>query len=321
MVHRFINQMTSGEQLDDIFLVSQPILRSTTRGDLYIAMYLGDKTGKLNGRMWQATEAIYNSIPKEGFVRIKARTELYQGTMQIVIDNIRPVKPEDVTLEDFLPRTEKDVAQMFARTKAIVAKVKNPALKALCAEFLADAPLMDRFCKAPAGIVNHHSYLGGLLDHTLSMLEAASAILPLYPKVQADLVIAGIFLHDMAKTDELAYEMAFSYTDGGQLLGHITQTAIMVSKRADIVRGKGVDIDQPLLDSLLHIILTHHGAYEFGSPKLPATAEAFMVSYIDNMDAKMNQTIMAIENEPGEGDWTPYKSSLQTRLYRRRVVE
>lgn len=321
MAHRFINQMTSGEQIDDVFLVSQPILRSTTRGDLYIAMYLGDKTGKLNGRMWQATEPIYNSIPKEGFVRIKARTELYQGAMQIVIDTIKPVKPDQVALDDFLPRTEKNIPQMFDKTKAIVAKIKQPALKAICDDFLADAVLMERFCKAPAGMVNHHSYLGGLLEHTLSMLEVATAVLPLYPKIQADLVMAGIFLHDMAKTDELAYEMAFSYTDGGQLLGHISQTAIMVSKRADALRAKGVAIDQTLLDCLLHIILTHHGAYEFGSPKLPATAEAFMVSYIDNMDAKINQTTLTIENEPGEGDWTPYKGSLQTRLFRKRVIE
>jgi 3'-5' exoribonuclease len=321
MAHRFINAMTSGEQLEDIFLVSQPILRSTTRGDLYIAMYLGDRTGKLNGRMWQATEAIYNSIPKEGFVRIKGRTELYQGAMQIVIDNIRPVKADQVPLDDFLPRTERDVQQMRDKTGAIVTKIKNPALNALCADFLADSPLMERFCKAPAGMVNHHGYLGGLLEHTSNMLEVAVAILPLYPKVQADLVIAGIFLHDMGKTDELAFEMAFSYTDAGQLLGHITQTAIMVSKRVDVLRARGVQFGQPLLDSLLHIILTHHGAYEFGSPKLPATAEAFMVSYIDNMDAKVNQTTLAIENEPGEGDWTPWKNSLQTRLYRKRVVD
>jgi 3'-5' exoribonuclease len=321
MAHRFVNAMTSGEQLDDVFLVSQPVLRSTTRGDLYIAMFLGDKTGKLNGRMWQATEAIYNSIPKEGFVRIKGRTELYQGAMQIVIDNVRVVKPEQVALDDFLPRTEKDVAQMFARVKAIVSKVQNPALKTLCEDFLADEALMDRFRKAPAGMVNHHSYLGGLLEHTLGMLEVASAILPLYPRVQADMVITGIFLHDMAKTEELAYAMAFSYTDGGQLLGHITQTAIMVSKRVDVLRAKGVQFDQALVDGLLHIILTHHGAYEFGSPKLPATAEAFMVSYIDNMDAKVNQVTLAIENEPGEDNWTPYKASLQTRLFRKRLVD
>jgi 3'-5' exoribonuclease len=313
--------MTSGEQLDDIFLVSQPILRSTTRGDLYIAMYLGDRTGKLNGRMWQATEAIYNSIPKEGFVRIKGRTELYQGAMQIVIDNIRPVKAEQVPLDDFLPRTPRDVQQMWDKARAIVAKIKNASLKALCDEFLADTALMDRFRKAPAGMVNHHSYLGGLLEHTCNMLEVAVAILPLYPKVQADLVLTGVFLHDMAKTDELAYEMAFSYTDAGQLLGHITQTAIMVSKRVDVLRAKGIQFEQPLLDNLLHIILTHHGEYEFGSPKLPATAEAFMVNYIDDLDAKINQVTMAIENEPGEGDWTPWKNALQTRLYRKRLVD
>lgn len=321
MAHAFIKQLQPGKQLDDIYMITQPILRSTTRGDLYIAMYLSDRTGKLNGRMWQATEQVYNSLPKEGFVHIWGRTEVYQNALQIVIDNIQPISADKVAIEDFLPRTSKDVSKMFTAVKKIVAGVKNPQLKTLVDEFLADRQLLDKFCKAPGGTQLHHSYLGGLLEHTLNMLEVAAAILPLYPQVQADLVLTGIFLHDMGKTEELSYDMGFSYTDPGQLLGHITQTVLMLNKKADLLAKKATPIDQAILDSLQHIILSHHGKYEFGSPKLPATAEAFMVYYIDDLDAKLNQVTGAIENDPGNSAWTEWKKALQTRLYRRRLVE
>ena len=151
------------------------------------------------------------------------------------------------------------------------------------------------------------------------MMRAASAILPLYPQVQADLVLAGIFLHDMGKTEELTYDMAFSYTDSGQLIGHIVQTLLMVNKKADALAAKGKEIDETTMNTLGHIILSHHGQYEFGSPKLPATAEAFMVNYIDDLDAKINQVTSAIENERSDSNWTGWKNALQTRLYRKRI--
>ncbi|MFH1614694.1 MAG: HD domain-containing protein [Planctomycetota bacterium] len=321
MAHRFIKDIDAGETIDDVYIISQPILRSTTRGDLYIAAYLCDRSGRLNGRMWQATEDTFKSIPREGFVHIKGRSEVYQNAIQIVVSHISVVRAEEVTLEDFLARTSKDVNKMFARVKEIVGQVKNEPLQRLIEEFLTDGELMGRFCQAPAAMLNHHNYLGGLLEHTLNMLEAASVLLPLYPKVQPDLVLAGIFLHDIGKTAELSYDMAFGYTDSGQLLGHINQTVIMVEKKADLLATQGVKPDRPLLDNLEHIILSHHGAYEFGSPKLPATLEAFMVNYIDNLDAKMNQVSAAIENEPGDGNWTNWQRNLETKLYRKRLVD
>jgi 3'-5' exoribonuclease len=319
MAHKFINQIEPGEVIDGIYMVKDPILRSTTRGDLYIAMFLGDRTGQLNGRMWQATEAIYKALPKPGLIHIQGRSELYQNNLQIVVNSVSVVDASKIDLEDFLARTDKNTDQMFEEVKKIVGGIKNPQLKALVGEFLADAELMEKFRNAPAAVKIHHDYLGGLLEHTHNMLRVAMAILPLYPQVQADLVLAGIFLHDMGKTEELSYEMAFSYTDSGQLIGHIAQTLLMVNKKADALKAKGAPVDKQILDALGHIILSHHGEYEFGSPKLPATSEAFMVYYIDDLDAKVSQVTTAIENEPGESDWTAWKSALQTRLYRKRI--
>ncbi len=319
MAHKFINEIEPGETVDDIYMAKEPILRSTTRGDLYIAMFLCDRTGQLNGRMWQATEAIYRVLPKPGFVRIQGRSELYQNNLQIIINNVSVVDASKVSVEDFLARTDKDTGQMFEEVKKIVGRIKNPQLKALVGAFLADAELMEKFCTAPGGMKLHHDCIGGLLEHTHNMLRVATAILPMYPQVQADLVLTGIFLHDMGKTEELAYDMAFSYTDSGQLIGHIAQTLLMINRKADALVAKGTQIDKSILDVLGHIILSHHGEYEFGSPKLPATPEAFMVYYIDDLDAKVNQVTAAIDNELSDSNWTAWKNALQTRLYRKRI--
>jgi 3'-5' exoribonuclease len=319
MAHTFINEIGPGETVNDIYMVRDPILRSTTKGDLYIAMFLGDRTGQLNGRMWQATELVYKSLPKPGFVHVKGRSELYQNNLQIVVNTITPIDPSKVTVDDFLARTTKDVGQMFKELKGIVGSIRNVDLRTLAEAFLADKDLMDKFCAAPGGMKMHHDYIGGLLEHTHNMLRVAQAILPLYPNVQADLVLAGIFLHDMGKTEELSYDMAFSYTDSGQLIGHITKTVLMIHKKADALRSQGAEISPEVLDALGHIILSHHGQYEFGSPKLPATSEAFMVYYLDDLDAKMNQVNSAIDSELSDSNWTAWQNALQTRLYRKRI--
>ena len=319
MAHKFINEIEPGETIDDIYMVREPILRSTTRGDLYIAMFLSDRSGRLNGRMWQASEDVYKSLPKPGFVHIQGRSELYQNNLQIVVNNISVVDATKVRLEDFLARTDKDTQQMFEEVKSIVARIKHPPLKGLVDEFLADAELMEKFHNVPAATKMHHNYLGGLLEHTYNVLRAAVAILPFYPEVQADLVLAGVFLHDIGKTEELSYDMAFSYTDSGQLIGHVVLGLLMINEKADALAAKGASIDKMTLDALGHIILSHHGQYEFGSPKLPATPEAFMVCYIDDLDAKMNQVAAAIDNELGDSNWTAWQNALQTRLYRKRL--
>jgi len=321
MSHKFVNEIKAGETIDDVYMATQPILRSTSRGDLYIAMYLSDRTGQLNGRMWQATEQIYNALDQAGFVHIKGRSEIYQNAMQVIINDVRVVDADNVSLDDFLPKCEKDIDKMFVEVKSIVSQIKNQQLRKLVGAFLADEELMKKYCQVPGGVKMHHSYLGGMLEHTLSMLKVAKVILPLYPDIQADLVLAGIFLHDIGKTKELSYEIAFAYTDAGQLVGHLVQSVVMINEKVKQLAENGVEFDKAILNVLEHIILSHHGQYEFGSPKLPATAEAFMVNYIDDLDAKMNQVTGAIENDPGDSDWTEWKRGLETRLYRKPVVE
>ncbi len=319
MAHKFINQIEPGEAIDDIYIVRDPILRSTARGDLYIAMFLSDRNGQLNGRMWQATETIYKALPKPGFVHIQGRSELYQNNLQIIINNISVVDAGKIQIDDFLARTDKDTKQMFEEVTKIVGRIKNPQLKTLVGEFMADAELMEKLRNAPGGMKLHHNYIGGLLEHTHNMLRVAVAILPLYPEMQADLVLAGIFLHDIGKTEELSYDMAFSYTDSGQLIGHIVKSLLMINQKADALKAKGTQIEQTVLDALGHIILSHHGEYEFGSPKLPATAEAFMVYYIDDLDAKIGQVKAAIDSEQSDSNWTAWKNALRTRLYKKRI--
>ncbi|MHC4682106.1 MAG: hypothetical protein ACYTEK_25860 [Planctomycetota bacterium] len=211
MAHKFINQIEPGQTINDIYIAKDPILRSTSRGDLYIAMFLCDRTGQLNGRMWQATETVYRALPKPGFVHIQGRSELYQNNLQIIIN--------------------------FAELTQTVGQIKNAQLKALVEEFLADAALMDKFCNAPAAMKMHHDCIGGLLEHVHNMLRVAVAILPYYPDVQADLVLAGILLHDIGKTEELAYDMAFSYTDSGQLIGHIVKSVAMINEKVRALRA------------------------------------------------------------------------------------
>ncbi len=321
MAHKFINKIGPGETIDDIYLVKEPILRSTSRGDLYIAMFISDRTGRVNGRVWQASEEMYKALPQPGFVHIKGRSEVYQNSLQIVVNNMSVIDAGRVNLEDFLPRTSNDVDKMFAEIKGIVGSIKNGQLQTLVGEFLADKKLMANFQTCPGGMSMHHDYIGGLLEHTWNMLRVASAILPLYPEVQADLVLAGLFIHDMGKTEELTYDVAFSYTDSGQLIGHINKTFLMMHRKAEQLAGKGKPIDGEILDALGHIVLSHHGEYDFGSPKLPATAEAFMVYYIDDLDAKMNQVTRLIEGDMGDSNWTGWQKPLETRLYRKKIDE
>ena len=318
MAHLFIQDIKAGLQLNEIYLATQPILRNTTRGDLYIAMYLSDRTGKLNGRMWQATEAIYQKLPSEGFVQIRGKSELYQNALQIIINDIVVVDAENVSLEDYLPRTEKDVGEMFREVKEILSSgLKDKGLVALIAEFMTDEQLMEDFCTAPAAMQLHHGYLGGLLEHTHNMLKTAVAILPNYPKLQSQLVLAAIFLHDMGKTAELSYEAAIQYTNRGQLIGHIVGGVEMVGEKVRALSGKGQAVDQDILDSLCHIIVSHHGQYEFGSPVLPATAEALVVHHLDNIDAKLKGLEQALEAMlPDDGNWTSWMKMFDRQMYR-----
>jgi len=201
----------------------------------------------------------------------------------------------------------------------ICATIQSRPLAALVRAYLDDEELMNRFCRAPAAMNFHHAFIGGLLEHTLNAMEVADAVCKFYPRLNRDLVVAGIFLHDLAKTWELSYDSAFSYTDGGQLVGHIVKGAIWVEKKAEQAeKASGEKIPQSLIDVVQHIILSHHGEPEFGAARLPSTPEAIAVHVIENLDAKL---MMALSLTRGEGaltesNWTDWQKAFSGRLYR-----
>jgi len=315
----FINELQPGMTLDQVFLVRDKDLRTTKGGDLYIVCTLVDRTGRLQGRLWQATESIYNSIKTEGFLHVKGRCEDYKGAMQFIIDACRPFPADKVDLADFLAVTELDVEQMWSELLEILRAVKDKHLRLLIKKFAEDRQFVADFKQAPAAMQMHHPFIGGLLEHTLNVARDAAKLLPLYPKLNADLVLAGVFFHDMGKAAELAAGTTIQYTDRGQLVGHITIAAIWLQQKAELIAGEtGEPFPRRTLDVLQHIVLSHHGTHEYGSPKLPATPEAYFIHYIDNLDAKMYMTSNAIANDPdAEASFTPYVPALETRLYKK----
>lgn len=317
--NRLIAELQSGQRIEDaVYLITQKDLRTTTNGSLYIHAVLADRSGQVVARMWNASKQIYESMPDSGLMHITGRVESYKGKPQVIIDGVRTVDAPNVNPADFLPATAKNVDAMWARVKEILRAVKNPDLLALLAKFVNDEQFVRAFRTAPAARTNHHAFLGGLLEHTLNLMELAVVVLPRYPEVSADLVLAGLFLHDAGKTAELAYDTNFSYTTEGQLVGHIVMTAIWINERVRKIEAEtGRPFPPDLLAALQHLIVAHHGKYEFGSPKLPATAEAVMVHYLDNLDAKLNMVFQAIESDPDEeSDWTQWIPALETRVFK-----
>ncbi|MBN1764144.1 MAG: HD domain-containing protein [Sedimentisphaerales bacterium] len=312
-----VADLTSGDPVEQVFMISQPVLRTTTRGDFYIAAFLNDRTGRVNGRMWQASEVIYNSLPHEGFVWLKGRTETYQSALQIVIDAIKPVDPKEIKLDEFMPCTDRDVDEMMDKVKTIISRIKNPHLHRLMEAFLADEELMRLFKTAPAAILLHHAYIGGLLEHTLNLLEVAELILPQYPQLSSDLVLAGLFLHDMGKTTEIDYDISFTYSDQGHLLGHLVKGTMLIEEKINALNQQsGEPFPRVLADCLEHIIVSHHGTREFGCPVVPSIPEAFMVHYLDNLDSKIALVQNEINKDVNKSNWTNYIKALETPLFK-----
>ncbi|MBN2561406.1 MAG: HD domain-containing protein [Phycisphaerae bacterium] len=328
--HHFIDEMRPGEQItDDVFLISQKDLRTTVNGGLYIHVVLVDRTGQLLGRVWNATQQQYETIREGGFARLRGRTESYKGNLQFIIDAMRPAEADQIELADFMPHTKHDVEEMYKRVLAILRTVKNPHLLAFIAQFVKDETIVAGFKRAPAAVRNHHAYIGGLLEHTLSVLDLATRILgktddseSQYPEVSRDLVLVGVFLHDIGKAAELTYETSFTYSNAGQLVGHITQAAIWIDQKvADVEQESGERFPEDLQSVLTHIVVSHHGFYEYGSPKLPACPEAFVVHYLDNIDAKVHMSLGAIHDaRNADSDWTEFTRSLDTRIFKKDVT-
>ncbi len=323
MAKKYIADMVAGEQLEShVFLINSKDLRTTTNGSLYIHTVLADRTGQIPARMWQASEMLYNALPEGGFVELKGRTESYKGNMQFIIDAIRPIDQNKVDLADFLAATDKNIDEMWERILEILRGIKDKNIQLLIKQFVTDEELVTAFKRSPAAATMHHAYIGGLCEHTLNVMEIANLVIPRYPEVSLDLVLAGIFLHDLGKTVELNCDTAFSYSDQGQLIGHINMVVCWIDRKCDLIAQEtGEPFPEKIKWSLQHAVLAHHGQYEFGSPKLPATPEAVAIHHMDNLDAKLNTYLKAINTDrDAKSSWTNYNHLLGTKVYKDDVL-
>jgi len=317
-MRRYVQQLTDGDTIDEIYLVVDKQLRANRNGNLYLQVDIRDRTGSINARLWNAGEQLFRSFEVGDFLQVRGKVQLFQGALQMILSHLDRVQTEKVELADFLPHTEQDVSKLLERLRAILKKISNPHLKALIECFLMDDEFMAGFCQAPAGVRNHHAYLGGLLEHVVTLLDGADRLLPLYPDLDRDLLLMGVFLHDIGKVRELSFARAFAYTDEGQLIGHLIIGVEMLNEKAAKVPDlTGEPFPAELLLRLKHMILSHHGSYEFGSPKLPMTPEAVALSALDNFDAKVHAFTRDIREDRNQtSSWTPFNQSLQRRLFK-----
>jgi 3'-5' exoribonuclease len=318
MARRFVQQLQDGDSVEEVFLATDKQLRANRNGNLYLQLELRDRSGAISARLWNAGEHLFRSFESGDFLLIKGKVQLFQGSLQMILSHLERIDTEKVDLTDFLPHTEQDVSKLLERLRAVLLKLGNPHLRALVECFLMDDQLVRDFCAAPAGIRNHHAYIGGLLEHVVTLLDGAERLLPIYPEVDRDLLLAGVFLHDIGKVRELSYGRAFAYSDEGQLVGHIVIGVEMLNEKAVRVPDlTGEPFPTELLLRLKHMIVSHHGTYEFGSPRLPMTPEAIALHYLDNLDAKVHSFTRDIREDRNQTSaWTPFNQSIQRRLYK-----
>ncbi len=298
----YISDMGTSERFSGTFCIANAQLALTKNGDPYLACLLSDKTGQVPGRRWNFNEEAFKRLPTEGFVYAEGRTQPFKGELQLIIEHIETIEPSPDQLRDLLPSSERPVQEMWNEFTAMMGTIEHPAMKALLQAYFEDEMLMDQFRTAPAAKMMHHAYLGGLLEHTLQLLKLADVVCPLYPKISRDIVLVGLFLHDLGKTREIAYDGAFAYTDRGELVGHIVDGAIMLHDKAEqTMRASGVRFPRNAITVLQHIILSHHTLPEYGAAKRPATPEAILVAMLDNLDAKTTIALSAARPDRARG--------------------
>jgi len=311
MKKTFVSELTSEQTITSFFLVSAKELRNTREGKPYLRLELSDRSGTVEARMWTKFEIVAQEVAREDIVKVEARVELYRDRTQLALVQLRKARPDEIELADYLPTTERDVEQMWAELLAHGQSIGNSWLRTLVQSMLNNATVTPRYKKAPAAKVMHHAYLGGLLEHVVGLCGLAKQVAAHYrPELDVDLLVTAAILHDVGKLDELCYERAIGYTTDGQLLGHIVMELETVSRAIDKIAGFPAE----LKTVVLHLLISHHGEYEFGSPKLPMIREALVFHYLDDLDSKMAAARTALAQESGDEQWSAYSGALQRKF-------
>jgi 3'-5' exoribonuclease len=320
MPRRLIAELPAQTQVDQTFLATHKQLRPNRNGQLYLQVELADKSGTITGRLWNASDDDYGAFEDGDYVRVEGHTQLYSGALQVIIASIQRADPRTIDESEFLVLSKNDLVRLEAELAAILGTIRSAPLKALADEILADQPLMTAFKRTPAGVKHHHAYAGGLLDHVVNLLRLADRVAPLYPALDRDLLLIGVLVHDIGKIRELESLQGFSYTDEGQLLGHVLLGLEIVDAKIRAIEARTSQAFAPeAAIRVKHMIASHHGQYEFGSPKLPMTLEAVALHHLDHLDAKMAGTIQLLQNEAtAEDGWTQYQQSQGRKFFRGR---
>ncbi len=305
----FISECSQQENkvITSSFVVASKQVKAKKNGEPYLALTLADRTGQVEAKMWDNVEEFIDAFEQEDFLKIKGLINKYKNRFQLTIHKLRRMEGAEIDFTDYLPKTTKDIGELWRTLTEFVATFQNPHLKALVELFMADPEIAERYRNAPAAKTLHHAYIGGLLDHVVSLFRSCDLLCRNYPQINRDLLLTGAFLHDIGKIHELTYNRAFSYTTRGQLLGHMIIELEMLQAKLAKLPGFPAEL-KPLLE---HLIISHHGQYEFGSPKLPMFPEALMLHYLDDLDSKMEAMRAHFEREAElEGPWTSYNASL-----------
>jgi 3'-5' exoribonuclease len=316
MKSHFVVDLSDGQVVVSHFLVREKEVRTSVRtGSSWLQLELVDRTGAISGKMWDNFTALLTTFDRDDVVQIRGRVKLFNGQKELSLEQIIPVLERDYDLSDFLPHTKHDVEKMYARLRAAVAGIQNPWLKRLLNDFIEDPAIIPRLKRAPAAMTMHHAFLGGLLEHIVSLLGLAAGVTAHYGELDADLLVAGVILHDIGKIDELRYARGIDYSTEGRLLGHIMMGVSLVYEKVKAIPGF-----PPQLAVLLeHLIVSHHGSHEFGSPCLPQTREAVALHFLDDMDSKMGAmraTLDLASSTAGTSVWTDRNPSLRRALLR-----
>ena len=312
MKSAYVADLTADQPVLTYFLVSSKEIRSAVSGNSWLQMELGDRTGTVDGKMWRDYEQPSSTFERDDVVKVLGRVKSYRGKLEISVEKIRRAEPDEYKLEDLIPHTSENVEQLYLSLEGFVASIANPWLKRLLESVLADPDVSSRMRRAPAAKAMHHAYVGGLLEHVVSLCGLCRAMSQHYHDLDADLLISAAVLHDIGKLDELSYERAVVYTTPGQLLGHILIGYEYVCRKMDAIEGFPVE----LRTLVLHMLASHHGKLEFGSPKLPQFREAVLFNYLDELDSRIGAMRRALDSPGGEGEWTGFAPALERRLLR-----
>jgi 3'-5' exoribonuclease len=312
------SQLTPNLAVDQVFRVADKQLRTNRANQLYFLLRLADRGGVITAMMWNARREQFEQFQRGDFVRVNGTTQSYNGTLQLIVNHLEAVDSRAVDAADFDPLDQRLTAERLGRLTSYLQSFQRPALQALAAEFLADEAFLGRLSLAAAAVTHHHAYVGGLLEHTLQLMDLSDRVAAAYPQLDRDLLVFGAFLHDLGKIDELAEAGELNYTDRGQLVGHLVIGVQMLGERiARAEQRLGQPFPIELRWHLEHFILSHHGQLEFGSPKIPVTREAIALHYIDALDAKLAAASAVMQSDlSGDGNWTNYNPALGRKLWK-----